>query len=135
MEYDAPHIIDISKIQDARGNLSVLEYPGALSFTPQRIYWIYDVPTDRIRHGHAYYTQHEVIVALSGSFEVLTYGVNGAQRFRLSKPWEGLYIPPLTWREIDMFSSNAVALIAASTLYDESDYIRCRETFNEIAGL
>ena len=132
MEYSEPTIINVGEIADARGNLSVLECPGALPFTPVRVYWIYDVPTGRIRYGHAHYVQYEVITALSGSFEVHVRGTWGARTYRLSKPWEALYLPAMTWREIDSFSSNSVALVLSSGLFDESDYIRDLDLFNEI---
>ena len=133
MVSDGPQLLEIPRIQDVRGNLSFLEYPSTLPFEPARSYWIYDIPTAKIRHGHAYYPQQEVIVALSGSFTVHTEHMGKIRSFRLSSPWTGLYIPPMTWRVIDEFSSNALPLVLSSGLYSEADYIREYELYKEIS--
>lgn len=88
-----------------------------------------------MRHGHAYYSSHEVIIAISGSFDVATETSDGSvKRFTLSRATQGLYIPPLTWRELDNFATNSVALIVSSSLYDEVDYIRDPEQFHNFAA-
>jgi hypothetical protein len=132
MKLNAPEIFDLPCIRDPRGNLSVLQYPSTMPFEPMRTYWIYDVPSGMVRNGHAYYSQQEVIVALSGSFDVVTDGTDGVHRFELNRAYQGLYLPPLTWRELDNFSTNAIALVISSALYDETDYIRDIDTYHEI---
>lgn len=132
MELNRPQIFDLPSIHDPRGNLSVLQYPSTMPFEPMRAYWIYDVPAGRTRYGHAYYSQSEVIVALSGSFDVVTEGAAGTQRFELNRAHQALFVPPLTWRELDNFSTNSVALVLSSALYEETDYIRDIDLFHEI---
>lgn len=134
MVFEKPTLFEIPKICDPRGNLSVLQYPGTLPFEAVRTYWIYDIPGGAIRDGHAYHSQQEIIIALSGSFDVTTETDDERQRVTLSRSNQGLYIPPLTWREIDRFSTNAVALILSSSLYNEIDYIRDKKTYYGIIG-
>lgn len=132
MELNKLQIFDLPCIRDPRGNLSVLQYPSTMPFEPMRAYWIYDVPSGRTRYGHAYYSQYELIVALSGSFDVVTDGVDGPRRFELNRAHQALFLPPLTWRELEDFSTNSVALVLSSALYDETDYIRDIDLFHEI---
>ena len=132
MESNNPHLIDIVKIADPRGNLSVLQYPSSLPFDIARTYWIHDVPGGMTRYGHAYYSSQEFIVAISGSFDVITENADGIKKFTLSKADTGLYIPQMTWRELDNFATNSVALIVTSTLYDEVDYIRDKTYFDQL---
>lgn len=135
MDQLKPHIYEIEKIADPRGNLSVLQYPASLPFEPRRAYWICDVPGGMMRHGHAFHTSHEVIIAVSGSFGVTTESTDGeTKRFTLSQASQGLYIPPMTWRELDRFATNSVALIISSDLYDEADYIRDINIFRSQKG-
>ncbi len=117
------HIIDLPTIHDRRGNLSVIESSEAIPFDIARTYWIYDVPGGAHRTGHAFRTQQEFIVALSGSFDVILDDGNQRKRFHLCRSYHGLYVPPMTWREIDNFSTNSVAMVLSSTLYDAADYI------------
>lgn len=128
MESERAHIIDIPTARDFRGNLSVLEN-SQLPFEIARTYWIYDLPSDTMRDGHAFFTQHEIIVPISGSFEITTEDALGRQTFRLSRPNKGLYIPPLTWRFIDSFSTISTMLVISSQLFDENDYIREYDNF------
>ena len=123
-----PQLIDLPKICDPRGNLSFIESNGHVPFEVKRCYWIYDVPGGMFRNGHAFRTQDELIVALSGSFDVVLNDGAGEQRYHLARSYYGLYIPHMNWRSIDNFSTNSVALVLSSTLYDENDYI---EDFNE----
>ncbi len=132
MEWNKPEIFEIPQIRDPRGNLSVLQYPSTMPFETMRAYWIYDVPSGGVRNGHAYYSQQEVIVALAGSFDVITESAGGTKQFELNRAYQALYLPPLTWREINNFSTNSVALVLSSSLYDETDYIRDIDEFNEI---
>ena len=128
----APHIINLPKFCDPRGNLSVIEGLEQIPFQMERAYWIYDVPGGQYRDGHAFRTQHELIVALSGSFDVALNDGNGEQRYHMARSYYGLYVPPMTWRMIDNFSTNSVALVVSSTLYDPADYI---EDFDEYLAL
>lgn len=132
MDSNKPRIISLVKIADRRGNLAVWQSGSSLPFDICRTYWISDAPAGAMRYGHAYYTTAEVIVALSGSIEISTERAGEISRFTLSSPDKGLLVPPMTWREIYNFSSNAVALVMASTLYDEVDYIRNKEQFDQL---
>lgn len=123
MKLDEIRLIELPKIEDARGNLSFIQAPDTLPFELKRTYWIYDVAGGNSREGHAFRCQQEVIVALSGSFDVvLDDGVN-RRRYHLCRSYYGLYVPRMIWREMDNFSTNSVALVLSSTCYDETDYI------------
>lgn len=117
-------ITELPRIQDPRGNLSFIEEDQHFPFKIERMYWIYDVPGGQIRGGHAFRLQHEMIVALSGSFDVVVNDGHKQQVFSLNRSYYGLYIPAGIWREMNNFSTNSLALVLSSTLYDESDYIR-----------
>ena len=125
-------ILALPKIGDSRGNLSIIEQFKQIPFEIKRTYWIYDVPGGQYRDGHAFRTQQELIVALSGSFDVVLKDGNKTKRFHMSRSYYGLYVPPLTWREIDNFSTNSVAIVLSSTTYDENDYIRDYESYKSI---
>nr|WP_072402082.1 FdtA/QdtA family cupin domain-containing protein [Flaviramulus basaltis] len=121
---DRIKIIDIPKIHDNRGNLSVLE-KDILPFSFKRIYYLYDVPSGAYRGGHAHKLQQEFLIALSGSFNVILKDENGGKRkITLNIPNKGLLIPNMIWRELEGFSSGSVCLVVASGVYDEEDYIR-----------
>lgn len=119
-----PQIIELPKVIDRRGNLSIIEENKNIPFKIERTYWIYDVPGGEKRGGHAYKENEEFIVALSGSFDVILD--NGTERkvYSLNRSYYGLYIPKGWWREMENFSTNAVALEFGSTKYDANDYIR-----------
>lgn len=130
MQIENVKIIDIPKIVDeqGRGNLAVIEkdtYP----FTIKRVYYLYDVPSNAYRGGHAHKEVYELLIALSGSFEVLLDDGKTKQKVMLNKPNKGLLIPTGIWRELDNFSSGAVCLVLASDVFDESDYIRDYNAF------
>lgn len=127
-----PRIVDITTFRDRRGSLSVIDHPDTVDFDIARAYWIYDVPADAERDGHAMLSQTELLVALSGSFDVITRNASGTKHFHLDRNYRGLLLPPLTWREIDNFSTCSVALVVSSALYDENDYIRSFDRFQEI---
>lgn len=110
---------------NAAGNLTVAAPP----FVVRRVFWLHDVPGGAHRGGHAHHELQEVIIPVSGSFDVVTFNENGWQRWPLNRADGGLYIEPGVWRELSNFSSNAVALVLASTEYDEGDYIRDFERF------
>ena len=125
-------LIELSKNRDPRGNLSVIESGVDVPFKVMRNYWIYDVPSGMWRDGHAFKEQHEFIVSLSGSFDVVVNDGEKEQTFHLSRPQIGLYIPNMTWRHINNFSTNAVTLVLSNRLYDPDDYI---EDFDEYIKL
>ena len=130
-----PYIINLPRILDARGNLSVIEQGKALPFDIKRSYWIYDVPGGESREGHAYHSACEFIVALSGSFEIETISGDGVKEsFLLTRSYYGLFIPPLCWRTLKNFSTNSLALIISSTPYLPEDYITDYEQFKRIAS-
>lgn len=120
--------IDIPKIKDQRGNLSVLEN-GKLPFIIKRAYYLYDVPSGSYRGGHAHKNLQQIIIALSGSFEVVFKNGSSEKKILLNAPDKGLIIPTMTWREIQHFSSGAICLVVASEVFDESDYIRDWDKF------
>jgi len=127
-------LIEIPKVHDERGSLAVVE-KDVIPFEIKRVYYLYDVPSDSFRGGHAHKEQESVIIALSGSFEVIIDNGHSRQRIMLNKPTQGLYIPTNVWREIDNFSSGAVCLVLASTTYNEDEYIRDYEKFkNQFLG-
>jgi dTDP-4-dehydrorhamnose 3,5-epimerase-like enzyme len=117
-------IITLSKIEDARGNLSFIEEEKTIPFKIERIYWIYDVPGGQVRGGHAFKKQQELIIALSGSFDVLVDDGIAKQTYSLNRSYYGLYIPAGYWRQMENFSTNSLALVLSSTAYNEDDYIR-----------
>lgn len=122
-------IIQLPKFLDARGNLSFIEEENHIPFKIKRAYWIYDVPGGEKRGGHAYKENEELIVALSGSFDVILDDGKEKKTFSLNRSYYGLYIPKGTWREMQNFSTNSLALILSSTEYDANDYIRNYEEF------
>ena len=124
MKMDAVRIIQLPKVLDKRGNLSIIEELKNIPFTIERTYWIYDVPGGESRGGHAYRENEEFIVALSGSFDVILDDGKERKTFSLNRSYYGLYVPKGLWREINNFSTNSLALILSSTVYEEKDYIR-----------
>ncbi len=127
-----PQIIDLPKILDTRGNLSFIESLQTIPFKIERTYWIYDVPGGETRGGHAYKTLQEFIVALSGSFDVILHDGKKEMKFQLNRSYYGLYIPKMYWRHLENFSTNSLALIAASAPFDENDYLREFDEFKTI---
>lgn len=127
-EKNTHSIIDLPKYLDARGNLSFIEEDTHLPFRIRRVYWIYDVPGGESRGGHAFISTEELIVALSGSFDVVLNDGDKEYRFSLNRSYYGLYVPSMMWRLIENFSTNSLALVIASTDYDRNEYIR---DFNE----
>lgn len=117
-------IIDLSKISDPRGNLTYIESDRHIPFAIRRVYYLYDVPAASERGGHAHKELEQLIIPLSGSFDVLIDDGENKKRFTLNRPYQGLYICPLIWRELENFSSGSVCLVLASDFYKESDYYR-----------
>ena len=129
MSTDQIRLIQLPKILDERGNLSFFENEQQVPFKIARLYWIYDVPGGEIRGGHAYKTLRELIIALSGSFDVVLDDGKKKQTFSLNRSYVGLYVPQGVWRHMENFSTNSLALIAADQPYSECDYIRDYEEF------
>lgn len=116
-------IIELPKITDPRGNLTVAEQLKNVPFDIKRVYWTYDVPGGESRGGHAHKTLYQLVVAMSGSFTVTLDNGEERKTILLNHPWQGLLIKPNTWRTLDDFSSGAVCMVLASELFDEEDYI------------
>ena len=132
MKGKEPYIIQLPKVQDVRGNLSFIEENGHIPFAIKRSFWIYDVPGGEHRGGHAYRETEEFIVALSGSFDVVLDNGVEKKTYHLNRSYYGLYVPKMMWREMNNFSTNSLALVLSSTKYDESDYIRDYDQFNNL---
>ena len=124
-------IIDIPRIKDGRGNLAVIE-KDCVPFAIKRVYYLYDVPSDAYRGGHAHKEQLEFLVALSGSFTVILDDGKVKQAITLNKPNKGLLIPIGIWRELENFSSGSVCLVLASAVFDEEDYVRDYDEFKSM---
>lgn len=122
-------IINLPKITDPRGNLTFIEGNRHVPFEIRRVYYLYDVPGGADRGGHAHKELHQLIVAMSGSFDVVLDDGRQKQRFHLNRSYYGLYVCPMIWRELDNFSSGSVCLALASNKYDESDYYRDYQDF------
>ncbi len=129
MPLDDCRLIDLPKIRDERGNLTFIEGERHVPFEVRRVFYLYDVPGGSLRAGHALKSCHQFVIAISGSFDVSLDDGRARQKFHLNRSHYGLYITPLTWREIDNFSSNSVCLVLASTNYSEGDYYRTYEGF------
>ena len=117
-------LIDLPKIADARGNLTFVEGGRHVPFDIARVYYLYDVPGGGERGGHAHKELHQLIVAMSGSFDVVLDDGRNKKRVHLNRSYNGLYVCPMIWRELDNFSSGSVCMVLASNLYDEDDYYR-----------
>ncbi len=121
---DKHRLIDLPKILDPRGNLTVAEQMQHVPFEVARVYWTYDVPSGESRGGHAHKHCREFIIAVSGSFHVTLGDGEEQKTFLLNHPWQGLLVETGVWRTLDDFSSGAVCLVLASDPFDEDDYIR-----------
>jgi dTDP-4-dehydrorhamnose 3,5-epimerase-like enzyme len=117
-------LLTLPKILDERGNLSFFQNQDHIPFDIKRVYWIYDVPGGEQRGGHAYRQLQEVIIALSGSFDVVLDDGKEKKRFILNRSYYGLYVPKMIWRSLENFSTNALAFVATDNYYNEDEYIR-----------
>ena len=122
-------VIDVSKIHNEAGNITVIENEKNIPFPVNRVYYLYDVPGGEARGGHAHYNLEQYIVAASGSFEVILDDGKNRKIVTLNRPNFALHIVPGLWRELDSFSSGSICLVLASHKFDESDYIRDYEQF------
>lgn len=134
MSLDRCRLIELPKIVDARGNLSFIEGGRHAPFDIKRIYYLYDVPGGATRAGHAHRALHQLILAISGSFDVVLDDGTKTRTVQLNRSFLGLYICPGIWRELVNFSSGAVCLVLASEYYDASDYLRDYEEFRSFVG-
>lgn len=126
---DEIRIINLPKIEDDRGNLSFIEEGIHIPFKIERSYWVYDVPGGECRGSHAFKNSEEFIVALSGSFDIILHDGKEERKFSLNRSYYGLYLPRMTWRKLENFSTNSLALVLSSTYYDRNDYIRDFDLF------
>lgn len=117
-------IIELPRITDPRGNLTFIEGQRHIPFDIRRVYYLYDVPGGAERGGHAHKALSQLIVAMSGSFDVVLNDGSESKRIHLNRSYQGLYVCPMIWRELDNFSSGSVCMVLASNEYDESDYYR-----------
>ena len=129
MTIDSCVIIDLPKVVDQRGNLTFIESGRHVSFEFKRIFYLYDIPGEADRGGHALKRCHQFVVAMSGSFDVVVGDGRDERRVQLDRPNRGLYIPPMIWRSLDNFSSCAVCMVVASENYDEDDYFRSYDDY------
>ncbi len=127
-------LIELPKITDPRGNLTFIEENRNVPFAIKRTYWIYDVPGGETRGGHSYRTLHELIIAVSGSFDVVVDDGREKKVFSLNRSYYGLYVPNLFWRELENFSTNSLCLILSSDAFSEADYIRNYGDFLTMTG-
>ena len=124
-----PVILELPRIHDVRGNLTFIESGPGFPFQLQRVYYLYDVPGGVSRGGHAHRKLQQLIVAISGSFDVTVDDGRRREKFTLNRSYYGLYIPPMVWRDLDNFSSGSVCFAAASERYEEADYYRDYDEF------
>ncbi|ATH16325.1 hypothetical protein CHL79_12100 [Delftia acidovorans] len=117
-------IIDLPKVEDPRGNLTFIEAGQHVPFDIRRVYYLYDVPGGSHRGGHAHKCLHQLLIAMSGSFDITLDDGRTKFKYHLNRSYYGLYIPPMIWREIDNFSSGSVCLVLASDHFMENDYYR-----------
>lgn len=124
-------IIQLPKIYDPRGNLTFLQNSDQFPFEIKRVFWIYDVPGGQMRGGHAYKSQCELIVALSGSFDVVVFDGNETHNYHLNRSYVGLYIPARVWRHMENFSTNSLSLHLSDSVYDIDDYLWDKSNFHK----
>jgi dTDP-4-dehydrorhamnose 3,5-epimerase-like enzyme len=125
-----PQLINLNKIADERGNLTFIQFPDHVPFKIRRVYWIYDVPSGQTRGGHAFKSQKELIICLSGSVEVYVSDGKIEESYTLNRPFTALYIPIMTWRQLRNFSTNTVVMIVNSDYIKEEDYIHEYKLFS-----
>lgn len=126
-------IVDLPKVEDPRGNLTFIEADKHIPFDIRRVYYLYDVPGGSHRGGHAHKDLHQLLIAMSGSFDITLDDGRTKFRYHMNRSYYGLYIPPMIWREIDNFSSGSVCMVLASEHYLESDYYRDYDEFRAVA--
>ncbi len=133
MAIDDCVVLELPKISDPRGNLTFIEGGRHVPFDIKRVYYLYDVPGGAERGGHAHKALHQLIIAMSGSFDVVLDDGMHKKRIHLNRSYQGLYVCPMIWREIDNFSSASVCMVLASSVYDEQDYFRNYAEFLQVS--
>jgi len=126
---DQCRIVELPKISDPRGNLTFIEGNSQIPFDIKRVYYLYDVPGGAERGGHAHKALSQLIIAMSGSFDVILDDGENKKRVHLNRSYQGLFVCPMIWRELDNFSSGSVCLVLASNTYTEEDYFRDKHDF------
>ena len=129
MNLNKCQIFDLPRINDSRGNLTFIESNRHIPFSIQRVYYLYDVPGGSERGGHAHKALHQLIISMSGSFDIHLDDGDAKKTIHMNRSYNGLYVCPMIWREIDNFSSGAVCMALASDYYDEQDYYRDYSAF------
>ncbi len=129
MSIDNCKMLELPKISDPRGNLTFIEGGSHIPFDIRRVYYLYDVPGGAERGGHAHKQLHQLIIAMSGSFDIVLDDGYKKKSIHLNRSYIGLYVCPMMWREINNFSSGSVCMVLASNFYDEEDYYRNYESF------
>ena len=124
MSLEQCRIVELPRITDPRGNLTFIEGGRHVGFDIRRVYYLYDVPGGAARAGHGHRTLHQLMIAISGSFDVHLDDGRGKRTYHLNRSHYGLYLCPMIWRDIDNFSSGSVCMVLASDFFDESDYYR-----------
>lgn len=132
MDSERPRIIQLPRIYDPRGSLTFVQSEDQIPFKLERAYWVYDVPGGESRGSHSHIRTQELIIAASGSFNVNLFDGRETLIFNLTRPFEGLYVPPSYWRTLENFSSGSVCLVLTSLPFSEDDYIRDFEEFCKI---
>lgn len=133
MPIDSCRLLEFPIVSDPRGNLTFIESSRHIPFDIKRVYYLYDVPGGAERGGHGHRDLQQVIIAMSGSFDVVLNDGTRSHRYHLNRSYYGLYIGPMMWRGIDNFSSGSVCMVLASDFYDEKDYFRSLEDFKREA--
>ncbi len=133
MDLSDHRVIELPRINDPRGNLTFIEAGRHVPFEIRRVYYLYDVPGGATRAGHGHRRLQQLIIAMSGSFDVVLDDGSERKRYHLNRSYYGLYVEPMMWREIDNFSSGSVCVVLASDYYDETDYFRSYEDFLKAA--
>lgn len=131
---DDCRLIELPRHNDPRGNLSVIESGRHIPFDIQRVYYLYDVPGGSTRAGHGHLELQQFIIAMSGSFDVIVDDGSQRKKIQLNRSYYGLYIPKLMWREVENFSSGAVCMVLASTMYDPDDYFHDYDEFKAVVA-
>ncbi len=124
MGLDRCKLMHFPRVEDPRGNLTFIEGTRHIPFEIRRVYYLYDVPGGATRAAHAHKALHQLLIAMSGSFDVTLDDGHDRRRFHLNRSYFGLYIPPMIWRDIDNFSSGSVCMALASEFFSEDDYYR-----------
>ena len=129
MDRKDKRIIELPRINDPRGNLTFIEATRHVPFEIKRVYYLYDVPGGATRAGHGHRRLEQLIIAMSGSFDVVLDNGHERTRYHMNRSYYGLHVEPMMWREIDNFSSGSVCMVLASDYYDEADYFRTHDDF------